>query len=647
MKRIFLLLLLVILAGITGAVHARPDDITLPGPGTPIFFLDEPFSETILTAEDKEAEFTVSSVSVEKERILIRFYVTGLEPASWRGKITDNNRLYGSYLPAAELVLDSGTFLTPSSASRYSYLEFNSMLIIGGLLIFETNEAPQAFYFNFNQIPFDVQPLSEGITKAVILSTANTAQEQGTEKRSDIVSDAEFTLTAAAQSCTATMLQPSVRMLREDESLTKFGWIAISDLNSGKQYAVTRGNLYGFNLTDDDVYSPAHAYVFSPLRSEDPVRITMDHLYAERTFSSPQQCNIDLQETSAQLLLRDEGLTLSVTGIRIIPEEERIRLYIDSGETAVSDISFQFADLGGTVQPLVTCGSDPAEGQFACDIFFSENAFPEEHLEFSLSGIEYRKDGPWQVIWNPAAMEPAGDPEPGSVYYPLVSDNSAEGLTVDIPEEVRPVVSSIGSMNENLKTAGKWIHESYLVSYDLSDEQAHTLIPVSQAEQYYTRYVSEQWLFVSEDLRIHEIFTIVRDPDDRRILSAQWEKDDSILDLIHGLKAETESKLNYDYSCGEDFEEILGSSAVFTGISPCGPEAAGLQCLHFSQSLSGIPDGPGSQAITFAYDPDAGLIRQQTIDYDRGSLFLTRTLLELSSEASLPDDITALTGSFK
>ncbi len=647
MKRFFLLFLLFVPAAVFAAVHGQPDDITLPGPGTPIYILDVPFSETVLTAQNEEAELTVSSVSVEKERILIRFYVTGLQPETWRAKITDNTRLYGSYLPAAELVLDSGTFLTPSSASRYSFLEFNSMLIIGGLLIFETDETPQAFYFNFNQIPYDTQPLSEGFTKAVILSSANTAQEQGSEMISDCVSDAEFTLTATAQTNTATMLQPSVRMLREDETLTRFGWISVTDLNSGKQYAVTRGNLYGFNLTDDDEYSPAHAYVFAPLGSGDPVRITMDHLYARRTFSSPHRCTVDLRDTAGQVLLRDEGISLSVTRIQSFPEEERIRLYILSGETAVSDISFQFADLGGIVQPRVSCGTDPAEGQFACDIFFSENAFPEENLDLSLGGIEYRKEGPWTLTWDPAAMELAEGPDPETVYYPVVSENSAADLPEDIPEEVRPVVSSISSMNESLKTAGKWICESYLIDYALSEEQAHSLIPVSQAEQYYTRYISEQWLFVSEDLRIHEILTLVREASDRKIRSAQWQKDDTILDLLHGLNAETENKLNYDYSCWEDFTEIVRSSAVFTGITPCGPDASGLQCLHFSQSLNGIPDSPGSQTITFAYDPEAGMIRQETIDYDRGSLILTRTLLELSSEESLPDDITALTEAFK
>ena len=66
MKRFFLLFLLFVPAAVFAAVHGQPDDITLPGPGTPIYILDVPFSETVLTAQNEEAELTVSSVSVEK-----------------------------------------------------------------------------------------------------------------------------------------------------------------------------------------------------------------------------------------------------------------------------------------------------------------------------------------------------------------------------------------------------------------------------------------------------------------------------------------------------------------------------------------------------------------------------------------------------
>lgn len=646
MCRIFRFLVLLICLFFFSTAFAQSDDITLIKSDSPLYYMENAFSETLLTSENEEAEITVSSVIVEKSRILVRFYVTGM-PETWQNKIIDDSRLYGSYLPTAEIVLDSGTFLTPSSASRYSFLEYNSQLIIGGLLIFETDEAPQAFYFNFNQIPFDTKPLNEGFTKAVILSAAEKGYGSDLRQLSDVVSDAEFTVTATAQTGEATMLQPSVRMLRADETLTKFGWISFSDLHSGKRYAVTRGNLYGFNLTDDSRYSPAHAYVFSALGSDEPILITMDHIYAERAISVPQTTSVSINGNPGQILLQSDGIVLTLAEIRSDPEAERIRLYISCGNTVVSDISFSFGSLGGTVPPQVSCGLDPADMRFACDVFFSEHAFPTETISFSIDRIEYRKEGPWTLTWNPVPMEIGTETAQTTVYYPVVSDTGRNLPANDIPDEVLHAVDAVSRKNEELTVPGQWIHESYLVDYRLSDDRDRSLIPVDQAERYYTEYISEEWLFVSKDKLIHEIYEIVRDADSEEILSAQWQKDDRVLDLLHGLNAVTENKLNYNFSCFEDFSEIVNSSAVFTGKERCSLDGMQMDCLYFYQSLNGIPNSPGSQSITFYIDPADGLIRQEMIDYNLGALILTRKTLALENAEILPDDILTLTGSFE
>ena len=122
MKRFICLLLFLSLSSVFRITAAQSDDITLPGKISPLFNLKEPFSEAVISAENEELNIQVSSIYAEDSRILVRFYVTEI-PGSWQNRITDDKRIYGSYLPIAEIVTEDGTFLTPSSASRYSFLD--------------------------------------------------------------------------------------------------------------------------------------------------------------------------------------------------------------------------------------------------------------------------------------------------------------------------------------------------------------------------------------------------------------------------------------------------------------------------------------------------------------------------------------------
>ncbi len=645
MKR-FLCLLFLSLAAIFRLAAAQSDDITLPGKTSPLYTLDEPFSETVVSAADEELNVQVSSIAAEGSRVLVRFYVTGI-PDSWQEKVTDERRLYGSYLPIAEIVTENGTFLTPSSASRYSLLEYNSQMIIGGLLEFKTNKAPQAFYLNFNQVPFDTQPLKEGFTWAVVLETASGTTGSSREELSATIRDLEFTLKATAQTGSLTMLQPAVRMLRPDEELSKFGWINITALQNQKRYAVTRGNLYGFDLADDPAYSPAHAYLFSALTTDEPLLVSMDKAYVTRTFRDPQHTELSLDDPEGTIILQDEDLRLTVYRAETVPDEERVRLYIDSGEAVISDIRFDFDGLQGTVQPQVSCGIDTSNGKFACDLYFYENAFPADRLEFDIDRIEYRKDGPWELTWIPVPMV-AGTKEsavpdlrdPAGIYRQ--DEDSAER-----PDEVQKVLEAIEDMDRTLTEPEQWIHERYALNYQLSGDQAGKLIPVDQAEQYHTDYIQENRILTQKDGSITEIISIVRDRETDAVLSAQWQKGYTILDLIHGLKTVTEYPLSRKFICFEDFSEIARSGAVFTGAESCDPDGRDLFCLHFYHSLNGMPDSRGSQSITFYTDPETRFIYREVIDYDLGALILDKTTITLETAPELPEEILSLMESFE
>lgn len=637
---IFLLFLIV---SVFGNISAQSDDITLIGESSPLFFLENSFTGTVITSENENLTVSVHDISVEKDRVLIRFYATGV-PESWNTKVTDNNRLYGSYLPVAEIVLDNGKILTPSSLSKFSYLEYNGERIIGGLLVFLTEDIPQAFYLNFNQLPFDTKPLSEAFTKAVILTSVGKDISGSVYTKTWSVSGdgLEFTLDATAQTNEFTMLQPVVHLERTDEILSKFGWIIISDPSDGKLFGVTRGNLYGFNLTDDSTYSPAHAYLFSALGTEMPVQISMDYAYIVRSFALVKKNVIDLSGKKNNVIQLDDDFTINITEVCSVPDDDRIRFYIDSGDKPITDISFKFYDLSEINNPAVTCGMDPVISSFACDIVFNDISFPLNTVTLGIDAVEYRKEGPWTIFWTPVPI--------GSV------ENSPDITVSDIPytyaypyeksqpEEIRQVLDAIELRNAELTASPGWIHESYELNYELFDDANQALIPADQYDMYFTHYQTENWYHVDKNGCIYEILSIIRESDNDTFQTARLQRSDNVTDLIHGLFSQTNQPLEKDYSCFKDFTDIAESSAVFLSEEKCSENK---KCINFYQSLNGLPSGPGNQSISFELDPETDFIYREIIDYDYGKLMLTKDTLTLEKANSLPNEVHSLMDSIK
>ncbi len=644
MKRFFLSLIFA--AVMVHAAAARSDDITLMGIISPLFFLEQSFTETITLSDQTELTVDISEIEVDSKHIYVRFFITDV-PISMKSNVIDDTRLYGSYLPTAEIFTSDGNNLTPSSASRYSLLEYNSRLIIGGLIVFDTDLAPQSFYLNFNQIPFDTQPLAEGFSKAVILSPSENKNHMGTEQVSVTSKGLEFSLASTAQTNEYTMLQPSVRIERPDEMLTKFGWITFQDSSDSSRFAVTRGTLYGFNLTDDSIYSPSHAYVFSPVSTESPILITMDQVYVRRSFEKHFPSEIDLTDVSDLVLYNENEVKLTLTDVVVSEENHQIRLYISTDGLTVSDISFLFPKRTDKADPSISCGIDTRSGKFACDFYFNEIDFPQTVLDIEINAIEYKKEGPWTLTWNPVPMENIPEIRIQDAYtIPSVSrKRRQEGHSNS--DRVNDVLTAIDSHSKELCTGEGWIHESFLLNYQFEGNNLHELIPVDQAELFYTWYINENWYHVNSDGQISEQVVIIRDPEDGSIVSAQQLSDKKIIDLVHALLVVTDNDLDHEYQCFDDFIKLTGSAAVFTGEYACGFDESKAICLDFYQSLNGIAGSTGSQNITFYVDPVSYLILQEKIDYDLGALTLKKTVQILEKTDIMPDDIMKMIGTIK
>ena len=646
MKYLLRIVFIISFLFITAFASAQYNDITMMEEVSPLYELDNSISSKVISSDNEEITVHIDNIVVEKDRILVRILFKDLN-TDWKNKITDENRLYGSYLPVAETVLDGGDILTPSSASKFSYLEYNNQCIIGGLLVFNTDKTPQTFYLNINQIPFDTKPLSEGLSLAVVLHNSNKHPETGQKENKDSRnSDIEFSLTATAQTGSLTMLQPCVRMNRPDEILSKFGWITISNTNTGKRYAVTRGNLYGFNLTDDTEYSPAHSYTFDALHTQDVLEITMDHAYIVRNIVPAQKNVLDLNSQTRTVLLDTKDFHLEVYELNYVPEEDRIRIYIDSGEKQVADISFIFDNKTNVFNPSVNCGFAPETDRFACDFYFNDISFPVNQMDIEIDAVEYLSMGPWTITWTPVPT----DPEESSTMpesSPLFLNQYGVPDRKKQPEEIRIIEESIDKRNQELTKSAGWIHESYETNYQFGDSFHQELIPMDQYRYYYTHYISDIWHYIDNNHIISKMISIVRDPETGQILSAQLQTDGRTLDMIHALLAETKQPLSQNYTCFPDFRQLIDSSAVFMSDTACDETGNDQHCLNFYQSLNGMPDSANSQRITFRFDKENEFLLSESISYNIGALELQKDTLILENADKLPEDLVALIDSIQ
>ena len=82
MRRFFSVLFLLMFI-ISGAAFAQSDDITTMGSVSPLFYLENAFREEVLTASGEKLAVEVSSIVVEAEQVLIRFFISDLSESAF------------------------------------------------------------------------------------------------------------------------------------------------------------------------------------------------------------------------------------------------------------------------------------------------------------------------------------------------------------------------------------------------------------------------------------------------------------------------------------------------------------------------------------------------------------------------------------
>ncbi len=631
------------------------DDVTLIRSSAAVYNLKEkPAVQTIKTNDGLSARIEIDDAVVESDRILVRFIIWDL-PVDWQNRVTDASRIYGKFLPVAELGTPSGKWLTPSTNSHYSLLSNGISLIVAGMTEFISSEKPSVVSFNFNQIPFDYAPLSESVM-LVLQMSENQIQRQSLPELSDYKNGVKFSIMNTAQSPKTTMIQPAVSLDRTDETLSRFGWINISDTD-GEKYAIMRENPYGFNLSDDTHYILKNAYSFASLHQSKTLLVSMDYVYVYRRTKGSIKIDLNKADQTPAMDLPLGNYSGRVKKCEIYEtrsENETIkvlRLYIDT-DSSVSRINFSTEDTGSAQASETSCGLISGTNQFACDIDLTAGLSNEITLLYN--SFEYRISGPWSITWQSAAIP--SFPETGSTKTSMpsysIQDMSVSDLTTRTEPEILDEVGKLLNISKTLNSQKGWVFQQMTIkSADQSYGTAAPLVDHAQKDQQLSNIVYETWDHILDDGTVGDNISTARN-DSGNIITATWNVDNYQIVLPQGLKTASQDTISYKYPFiyGNDFLNVLDTSASFISRGECDLNNKKVWCYQFDQKLLNGLDSENAPAQKYQFwiDPELGTILKEEIDckLNAGSQEFSQCVLKdnerLDFKQNLDSDLNSL-----
>jgi len=655
----FFLLILSLSLFIRSVDALDADDVTLIGKNEALFSLKENKTAEILTSADEKAVIEINDGIVNEGSILIRFIVWGL-PQSWESKISDQNRLNGSYLPIAELGIPSGEWLTPGSGSHFSFINQGDTLIIAGLLEFLTNETPEIVSFDFNQIPFDEQPLKEGAV--IVLDFEAGDSRQRIEKKSviDEKSGVFFSLLNTAQTPEISMIQPALSVSRTDEQISRVGWVSLSQ-SDGKKYVLKRDYAYGFNIADDDRFMVNNSYIFQPIHDAEPRTISLDFVYVKRKSAGEVKLSLEAISEEQPFIALDIPLSLDefsarISGYSIYQDTAEdhhtiptLRLFMDS-EGPVSSINFSTGDSDSELMPAV-CGFLPETEQFACDVPLL--SMDQTELTLNYDSFEYRIDGNWSFQWNPFPI-PARDQtsEQTVLPYKMDSMNFYDGSD----PEVEKTVKKIQEFSAALSSKSGWILQRYETKISIAGGDYPDLIDHSQKNTQMNHIIEESWDQIQPDGTVLSNISLVRNLSGQ-IISGTWNLADRQIVLPQGLLIQNQGYNTgyvYPFVYGSDFYTLFRTNAKIVEQKECEYENRSAWCYRFFHTLGSAKDigNLPENSYLFWIEQKTGKILQKQIDCQLNGIdqpsetCVVRKTLEIRHSDDLDSEIRNLIESF-
>lgn len=581
---------------------ASAEDVTLIGPNEALYSLGDPLSAELRTSENVTATLEIADVIVEADRVRVRFFAHGISPA-WAIKITDPRRMTGSYLPVMELGLPSGEWLTPSSASRYSLTVTDDDLILGGLSEFLTDEKADFLILNFNQLPFDTEPLAEGASFPLLLLPGDHKQRTAIENPLRVSENGiTFSLMNTAEAPATSMFQPGIAVDRPGESLSGIGWVTMTAAD-GRSVILRRDAGYGFNLSDDNRTYLRNSYYFNANGVEGPLTIGLDTFYLTRVIDDPEPVvwatAPEIGEwASLDLTLPLDEFKAKITAYKVFASRPTdadhrhayVRLWIDTPE-AVSQIFFSADPDGSTLAG--DCGVEPTTEKFACDVPIASSLVGDMILY--VRSFEYRVNQPMRISWTPRRYAKSNrKPAP---LTPLSYDFS--GLNDEAAADPRLTDAVHALLNRGYALRGEpgWIVQKSTTVNAIPDPGHPKLINRALYGRNPFAYRTETYERIDEAGNVVETVSLQKDFDGK-LVNGTWTNADFRISLPNGYRIETSNGISSGYAApfvyGKEFLSLIGAPVKFEKAEACENDAdQDLTCFTFSQSL--LPEAAESR----------------------------------------------------
>lgn len=657
----FLVLTLIpLLTFVPRLVHG--EDLTLIGENTALYSLGDPLTAEIKTTENVVATLEIADVIVEETRVLIRFFAHGISPA-WAKKIDDPNRIIGNYLPVIELGLPSGNRVTPSTASRYSLTVTDDDLIIAGLSEFRTDEKADFMTLYFNQLPFDLEPLAEGAALPLLLLPGDNKQRQPIKNNlSTTVDGVTMTLLSVADSPRVSMFQPGVSVNRLNERLSGIGWVSLSTAD-GKSVVLKRDIGYGFNLADDDDFYLRNSYYFQANGTTEPLTILLEQIYLTRTIPEPKPLTWASRTSvgasaDVDIPFQLDEIEARITHYEVFESPARgenhshtfVRLKIDVPEQVTA---IHFTHDPKVTNLLTTCGIDPSDGAFACDVPLT-TTLDYDMILYPLS-FEYRLDQALEISWTPERYPsaPRDRRTLTPIEYHLSELTDAAATQPDLAETVQALLNRAYLLREK---PGWFVQKSTTVN-EIPNPDRPALIDRTLVRIRPFAYRSELYSRIDERGNVIESISLQKSLDGE-LLNGTWTNADFQISLPLGYRLESSNALNTGYSFpflyANDFLALVGSSVEFESAEDCDVDGRAARCLTFTQSLLQNSSGSveGTLRLRYALDLATGELLRSETDCQRRTddTELSRcAMTTIDAEAkldALPDDVQDLIDRF-
>ena len=635
------------------------DDVTLIGKNQVLFSLKENKTAEILTSADEKAVVEINDGIITEGRILIRFIVWDL-PQNWETKITDQGRLNGSYLPIAELGIPSGEWLTPGSGSHFSFINQGDTLIIAGLLEFLTNETPDVVSFDFNQIPFDEQPLKEGAVVVLDFEAGDSRQRIEKKGVSDEKNGVSFSLLNTAQTPEISMIQPAVSLSRADEQISRIGWVSLSK-SDGKKYVLKRDYMYGFNIADDDRFIVNNSYIFQAVHDAEPRTISLDYVYVKRRFTG--EVKLSLESIAEEQPFKELDIPLSldefsarISGYSIYQDTAEdhdtiptLRLFMET-EEPVSSINFSAGNSDSELLPAV-CGFLPESEQFVCDVpLLSIN---QTELTLNYDSFEYRIDGNWSFQWNPFPIPEMDHSSEQTVQpYKMDSMNFYDGSD----PEVEKAVKKIQELSAALSSKSGWVLQRYETHISIAGGDYPDLIDHSQKNAQMNHIIEETWDQIQSDGTVLSNISLVKNLSGQ-IISGTWNLADRQIVLPQGLLIQNQGYNTgyiFPFAYGSDFYALFRTNAKLVDQKDCEFENRSVWCYQFLHTLSYAENSGNSPENSYFFwiEQESGKILQKQINCQLNGIHqpsetcVVKKTLEIRHSDNLDSEIRNMIESF-